>query len=140
MYVCMYVIIRVITKSESRCIGNDSDLAPKQEATAHAPSVVDRLDLRWRNVQADQDSTEFSYHFASFQLWMCLEINTIVSFSWYKTHWIFKSSVTEQFNDRTKQLSDLNSRPGRLSMWLERQCYMQLGPKLLHSHLSDMYV
>ena len=45
---------------------------------------------------------------------MCLEINTIVSFSMAQVHWIVQSSVTEQFNDRTKQLTDLNSRPGRL--------------------------
>ena len=77
-------------------------------------TVTDWLDLRWWDVWANWDFTVFSYPFASFQLWMCLEINTIVSFSMAQVHWIVQSSVTEQFNDRTKQLTDLNSRPGRL--------------------------
>ena len=77
-------------------------------------TVTDWLDLRWWDVWANWDSTVFSYSFASFQLWMCLEINTIVSFSMVQVQWIVQSSVTEQFNDRTKQLTELNSRFGRL--------------------------
>ena len=41
------VIIRGITKSDLRCIGNCNDLTPKQEPSAHAFSVTN---LRWRNV------------------------------------------------------------------------------------------
>ena len=45
--------------------------------------------LIWRNVWADLDSMVVGYPFASFQLWMCLKINTIVSFSMGQVHWIF---------------------------------------------------
>ena len=80
------VIIRGITTSNFRSIGNCNDLAPKQEPSAHAHSVTN---LRWRNFWADQDSTVFSYLFTSFQLWMCLEINTIGLFNVEEVHWIF---------------------------------------------------
>ena len=56
--------------------------------TRHAKTLC-HPHLIWRNVWADLDSMVFGYHFASFQLWMCLKINTIVSFSMGQVHWIF---------------------------------------------------
>ena len=56
--------------------------------TRHAKTLC-HPHLIWRNVWADLDSMVFGYPFASFQLWMCLKINTIVSFSMGQVHWIF---------------------------------------------------
>ena len=70
--------IKVISKPDFRCMERYGNLTPKQEPSAHAFSVTDRLDLKWRVVCADPDSTVFSYSLASFQDWVCLEINTIV--------------------------------------------------------------
>ena len=56
--------------------------------TRHAKTLC-HPHLIWRNVWDDLDSMVFGYPFASFQLWTCLNINTIVSFSMGQVHWIF---------------------------------------------------
>ena len=44
MYVCM----------DSKWTGNGNDMTPKQELSAHARRVINRLDRKWRNVSAEQ--------------------------------------------------------------------------------------